>query len=123
MNETSKYVREVFSLVLHARQSCEDTRERTESFDLLMNDSLKMKYGKDIFPLEYISWGVFKDFEYPSFLEFSQNKADSHKVWAHIHQNNRIISLLKDKAQFCKPAKEQLPSYTGKQYSPHLDMD
>jgi CubicO group peptidase (beta-lactamase class C family) len=98
------------------------TSKRTEFVELvIISDSLKMKIGKDVFPLEYISWGVFKDLEYPSYLEFSQNEADSNKAWAHIHQNNIIINLVKDKAQFWQPATDQLRSYTGKYYSPHLD--
>jgi hypothetical protein len=99
------------------------TSKRTEAFELLLvNDSLRLKFGNDIFPLEYISWGVFKDLDYPSYLEFSKKKEDSNKLWEHIQQDNRIITLLKDKAHYWQPSKAQLSSYTGKYYSPHLDI-
>ncbi|SDB58378.1 CubicO group peptidase, beta-lactamase class C family [Flavobacteriaceae bacterium MAR_2010_188] len=98
------------------------TEKRTEVFELLIdNDSLKMKWGNEIFPLEYISWGVFKDVEYPSYIEFSPDKADNNKAWAHIHQNNQIINLIKNQAQFWQPTTGQLKSFEGKYYSPHLD--
>ena len=99
------------------------TNKRTEAFELLIeNDSLKMKWGNEIFPLEYISWGVFKDLDYPAYLEFIKESSSSLKLKAHIHQNNKIINLLKDKEQFWQPTREQLKSYTGKYYSPHLDI-
>lgn len=99
------------------------TNKRTEIFELVVvNDSLKLKWGNELFPLEYISWGVFKDLEYPSYIELSKSKADSNKAWAHIHQNNRIINLVKDKAEFWQPTKEQLKDFTGRYYSPHLDV-
>ena len=99
------------------------TNKRTEVVELVVvNDSLKMKWGNEILPLEYISWGVFKDVDYPAYLEFTKEKNGSLKLKVHIHQNNKIIYSIKDKAQFWQPSKEQLKSFAGKYYSPHLDI-
>lgn len=99
------------------------TKKRRDICELLIdNDSLKMKFGKDIFPLEYISWGVFKDLEYPSYLEISQKNKGANKARAHIHQDNKIINLIKDDAKYWNPTKEQLQAFAGKYYSPHLDI-
>lgn len=99
------------------------TKKRRDICELLIdNDSLKMKFGKDIFPLEYISWGVFKDLEYPSYFEFLKNNKDANKARVHLHQENKIVNLVKDNAQYWKPTKEQLQAFTGKYYSPHLDI-
>ncbi len=99
------------------------TNKRNEFLNLVViKDSLKLKFGNDIFPLEYIAPGVFKDVEFPSYLEFSSAKGDSNKLRAHIHQNNKVYNLVKDTATFWQPSEAQLKSFTGKYYSPHLDF-
>lgn len=99
------------------------TKKRNDFLQLLViNDSLKMKFGNDIFPLEYIAPGVFKDVEFPSYLEFSLVKGDSNKLLAHVHQNNKVHNLVKDTSTFWQPSEAQLKSFTGKYYSSHLDF-
>jgi hypothetical protein len=99
------------------------TAKRTEFIELLLeNDSLKMKFGKDIFPLEYVAWGVFRDLDYPAYLEFSRDKRDSNRLIAHIHGNNKVLELVKDNDRYWQPEKEELKTFAGKYYSPHLDI-
>lgn len=99
------------------------TTKRNELLSLLViNDSLKIKFGNDIIPLEYIAPGVFKDVEFPTYLEFSAVNGDSNKLRAHINQNNSILNLVKDTATYWQPLKTQLKSITGSYYSPHLDF-
>jgi hypothetical protein len=81
-----------------------------------------MKFGKDIFPLEYIAWGVFRDMDYPAYLEFSRDKGDSNRLRAHIHGNNKVVELVKDNYRYQQPEKEELKTFAGKYYSPHLDI-
>jgi hypothetical protein len=99
------------------------TSYRRELFELkVINDSLKMKYGNSILPLDYMAPGVFKDIEYPVYLEFVKEKSGNYKLLAHVHQNNKIYNLVKDTSSFWQPSNQQLQSFTGKYYSPHLDI-
>jgi CubicO group peptidase (beta-lactamase class C family) len=99
------------------------TSYRRELFELkVINDSLKMKYGNTILPLDYIAPGVFKDVEYPVYLEFVKEKSGNYKLLAHVHQNNKIYNLVKDTSHFWQPSNEQLQSFSGKYYSPHLGI-
>jgi hypothetical protein len=94
---------------------------RDEVTLVIHNDSLKLKDYDALISLEYISSGVFKDVDYPTYFEFTRSDND-YKAKAHSHQKNSVINLIRDTSTKWQPSLLQLQSYTGKYYSPHLDF-
>ncbi|HEY0680487.1 MAG TPA: serine hydrolase domain-containing protein, partial [Chitinophagaceae bacterium] len=98
-------------------------RKEGDRFELLIqNDSLKMNIDNEIIPLEYINRAIFKDFEYPVYLEFPEAGKNTDKILAHVHQSNTVMTFLRDTSRYWKPPKDELKRFTGKYYSTHLDF-
>ena len=94
---------------------------RDEVTFVIHNDSLKLKDNDVLISLEYVSSGVFKDVDYPTYFEFTRSGND-YKAQAHSHGKNSVITLIRDTSKKWQPSLLQLQSYTGKYYSPHLDF-
>ncbi|WP_332733293.1 serine hydrolase [Flavihumibacter sp.] len=101
------------------------TKDRKQPlYFVIDNDSLKGLYNGMLIPMEMISPWVFKDPDYEAYLEFTPPKkaGDPVKIKTLVNQTGKIYHHLKDTTVIWKPSKEQLRSFTGTYYSPHLDF-
>ncbi len=89
---------------------------------IIVNDSLKWKWGNDLISLKYIRPGVFKDSDYDIYLEFIGDEKQP-ELRAHIYYNHEIENMVKDTRPPRKPAVEDLRKFAGDYYSVHLDFN
>lgn len=86
---------------------------------IIDNDSLKLKFGNEIVPLEYTSQNIYKDPDYETYFEFSPTEAIPLKV--HMYHDNDVMNLVKDSRERWSPTISDLQSFTGTYYSSQLD--
>ena len=101
------------------------TKDRkTPLYFVIDNDSLKGLYNGMLLPLEMISPWVFKDPDYEAYFEFTPPKkaGDQVRIKTQANHIGKIYHHLKDTTVIWKPSEDQLRSFTGTYYSPHLDF-
>jgi CubicO group peptidase (beta-lactamase class C family) len=88
------------------------------------NDTLYWHYSStDIFPIQYVGNGIFKDPDYPIWLRFFQPHPDSTmRIEAKDTSADKVFNWKKDTTTEPVLAQTYLQKLTGKYYSKHLDF-
>ena len=88
------------------------------------NDTLYWHYSStDIFPIQYVGNGIFKDPDYPIWLRFFQPHPDSTmQIEARDSSVDKVFIWKKDTTVEPVLSNEYLKKLTGKYYSKHLDF-
>lgn len=88
------------------------------------NDTLYWHYSStDIFPIQYVGNGIFKDPDYPIWLRFFQPHPDSTmRIEAKDTSADKVFTWRKDSTTEPVLAQKYLQKLTGKYYSKHLDF-
>lgn len=102
------------------------SKDRKKLLQLVIHhDSLKWQLDKNtLITLEPFAPFVFKDTDYEAYLEFvlPETKNDVIQMNTHALLQNKVYHYVKDTTVLWVPSREQLSTYTGKYYSPHLDF-